>query len=292
MWRSSFACSRVHFNDLPVKVKKMLRSTFLREVKRSVPGSLETNFFWLNENNKGERANVYLAWKTLSCFMQPKKKEKFSLDLHNYSWIVCCFAVISFSKRIACMSYLVVIFQSRQLSLTKPPIWVWETLSLIWIWLSIRKLYWTYTLKLEKIVNENAHARQNLIFGCRYIQEWESCPGVLVEHGKLNDNGSMVNQQVNKEMKLKFENNEKLLKLSVSENIFKRRHHTKFFLCWNFVLSINIRYDTIREQRSQKSPLSRALPAYYKRFITTVPGVGPRMACTRYQCKVTHEKRW
>jgi len=51
MWRSSFACSRVHFNDLPVKVKKMLRSTFLREVKRSVPGSLETNFFWLNEKN-------------------------------------------------------------------------------------------------------------------------------------------------------------------------------------------------------------------------------------------------
>ena len=34
---------------------------------------------------------------------------------------------------------------------------------------------------------------------------------------------------------------------------------------------------------------SRVLPAYYKRVTATVPGVrGPRIACTRYQCKVTY----
>jgi hypothetical protein len=63
-----------------------------------------------------------------------------------------------------------------------------------------------------------------------------------------------------------------------------------------FALILTIRYVN-KGQHTVLSPisianLSRALPAYYKRVTTTVPGVGPRMACTRYQCKVTHEKRY
>jgi hypothetical protein len=48
-----------------------------------------------------------------------------------------------------------------------------------------------------------------------------------------------------------------------------------------------------REQRTSTSPIvaSVVLPISVERSIRESPGVDPRMACTRYQCKVTHEKR-
>ena len=103
---------------------------------------------------------------------------------------------------------------------------------------------------------------------------------------------SKLTRKWNKNLKImRSYSNWVFLKIFSKEDITQNSFYVETLYCPSI-------YDTIRYankgHKKVLSPisianLSRAPPAYYKRVTTTVPGVGPRMACTRYQCQVTHE---